>query len=59
MWYNTHIRSAHFSMRAHPPRLFPSVVLMTEDAINRQKAESERIPCVTGVYVTYTMAVGC
>jgi hypothetical protein len=47
-WYNDHISITHPPIRGRPTRELPIVVLMTEDAENRRKAESEQIPCVSG-----------
>ncbi|KAF8962184.1 mitotic control protein dis3 [Flammula alnicola] len=37
-WYSSHIRVNRPPVRGQPPPKLPSVVLMTEDAANRQKA---------------------
>ncbi|KAF9448203.1 RNB-domain-containing protein [Macrolepiota fuliginosa MF-IS2] len=38
-WYNTHLQVTRPPIRGQPPPKIPTVVLMTEDAANRQKAE--------------------
>src|ERR1700722_19238277 len=49
-WYNSHISLTHPPIRGQPNKILPSVVLMTEDADNRRKAEQENIPSVSGPY---------
>lgn len=48
-WYNSHIGLTHPPIRGQAPRKLPTVVLMTEDAENRQKAEKAGIACVSGM----------
>lgn len=47
-WYNSHIGLTHPPIRGQAPKKLPTVVLMTEDAENRQKAEKAGIACVSG-----------
>uniref|UniRef100_A0A0W0FZA6 Ribosomal RNA-processing protein 44 n=1 Tax=Moniliophthora roreri TaxID=221103 RepID=A0A0W0FZA6_MONRR len=42
-WYNTHISLTRPPIRGQPKPKLPSVVLLTEDATNRQKAEQTGI----------------
>ncbi|KAF5369035.1 hypothetical protein D9758_002962 [Tetrapyrgos nigripes] len=44
-WYNTHISLTHPPIRGQTQAALPTVVLMTEDAANRQKAEQAGISC--------------
>ncbi|KAG6861108.1 hypothetical protein C0995_003837 [Termitomyces sp. Mi166 len=46
-WYNEHIRMAWPTIRGHAPQQMPNVVLMTEDAENRRKAEKTGISCIS------------
>ncbi|KAL4068784.1 hypothetical protein V8B97DRAFT_1972058 [Scleroderma yunnanense] len=46
-WYNTHLRLARPPIRGHKPPTVPHVVLLTQDAGNRNKALAEEIPCVS------------
>lgn len=43
-WYNTHLHLVHSPIRGQKP---PQVVLLTEDAGNREKALSANIPCMS------------
>ncbi|KIY50234.1 RNB-domain-containing protein [Fistulina hepatica ATCC 64428] len=46
-WYNSHIAVTRPLVRGQAPPILPKVVLVTEDAANRQKAEKESIPCTS------------
>ncbi|KAJ6627006.1 hypothetical protein B0H10DRAFT_2173887 [Mycena sp. CBHHK59/15] len=46
-WYNTHIGLSRLVIRGQPKPKLPSVVLMTEDAANRKKAEEGGIPAIS------------
>lgn len=46
-WYNTHISFSHPPARGQVSRKLPTVVLMTEDAANRQKGEDAGISCIS------------
>ncbi|KAG8856923.1 exosome catalytic subunit dis3 [Tulasnella sp. 330] len=46
-WYNTHLIKSHTLSRSQKPIGTPVVVLLTDDAANRQLAQSEQILCVT------------
>ncbi|KAH9476796.1 Exosome complex exonuclease dis3 [Psilocybe cubensis] len=43
-WYNEHIKLSRPPIRGQPTPQIPTVVLMTEDSDNRQKAEKAGIP---------------
>nr|GAT46083.1 predicted protein [Mycena chlorophos] len=43
-WYNEHIKLNRHVVRGQPPSRLPAVVLMTEDAANKRKAEESGIP---------------
>ncbi|KAI0683293.1 RNB-domain-containing protein [Cytidiella melzeri] len=45
-WYNTHISLSRPSVRGQTKPI-PTVVLLTDDAANRQKAESEGLQCMS------------
>ena len=47
-WYNTHISLARPPIRGQPQQPLPTVVLLTDDVANRQKAEKEGIKCLSG-----------
>lgn len=49
-WYNTHLSLARPPIRGQPKPTLPDVVLLTDDAANRQKAEAEGIKCMSGAY---------
>jgi len=49
-WYNTHISLTRPPIRGQTKNALPTVVLMTEDAANRQKAEQAGISCISGMY---------
>ena len=51
-WYDDHIRVTRPPVRGQPPPTLPAVVLMTEDADNRQKAEKSGLSCTSGVFRT-------
>ncbi|KAH9913246.1 RNB-domain-containing protein [Fomitopsis serialis] len=46
-WYNTHLGLARPPIRGQPARPLPSVVLLSDDVANRQKAEKEGIACIS------------
>ena len=46
-WYNAHISLAHPPVRGQT-NVLPTVVLLSDDAANRQKAESEGLRCLSG-----------
>lgn len=46
-WYNLHIKLSRPIIRGKPKPKFPVVVLMTEDAANRKKAEDSGIPAAS------------
>ncbi|KAL0580474.1 exosome catalytic subunit dis3 [Marasmius crinis-equi] len=46
-WYNTHISLTRPPVRGKPPPTLPTVVLLTEDAANRQKAEQAGIAAIS------------
>ncbi|KAF8839454.1 RNB-domain-containing protein [Paxillus ammoniavirescens] len=46
-WYNVHISLAHPPVRGQREGQLARVILLTDDAANRQKAEAENIPCVS------------
>lgn len=48
-WYNSHISITHPPVRGQTNQALPTVVLMTEDAVNRQKAEQSGIACISGM----------
>ncbi|KAH7884979.1 hypothetical protein F5I97DRAFT_1937308 [Phlebopus sp. FC_14] len=45
-WYNAHLSLSHPPVRGQHPNI-PHVILITDDAANRQKAEADNIPCVS------------
>ncbi|KAG7093735.1 hypothetical protein E1B28_007386 [Marasmius oreades] len=53
-WYNTHISLTRPPVRGRPPPKLPTVVLLTEDAGNRQKAEQSGIATISGEYTSST-----
>ena len=46
-WYNSHISVNRPPIRGRPSPKLPTVVLMTEDAANRQKAEQANIASIS------------
>ena len=46
-WYNSHISVNRPPIRGRPSPKLPTVVLMTEDAANRQKAEQAGIASIS------------
>ncbi|EKM52263.1 uncharacterized protein PHACADRAFT_211534 [Phanerochaete carnosa HHB-10118-sp] len=46
-WYHTHISLARPPVRGQAKPTIPDVVLLTDDAANRQKAEKEGIKCMS------------
>lgn len=57
-WYNTHISLTRPPVRGQP-RSLPTVVLLTDDAANRQKAESEGLQCMSGKRFVFVLAHAC
>jgi hypothetical protein len=53
-WYNTHLTLAHPPIRGQS-KSAPKVVLITDDYANRQKADKDKIPCISGMYCLYTL----
>lgn len=49
-WYNTHLSLTRPPIRGQTQTPHPIVVLMTEDAANRQKAEQSGISSISGIY---------
>ncbi|KZT00885.1 RNB-domain-containing protein [Laetiporus sulphureus 93-53] len=47
-WYNSHISLARPPVRGQSKRVLPTVVLLTDDVANRQKAEKDGLNCVSG-----------
>lgn len=47
-WYNTHISFSRPPVRGQARQALPTVVLLTDDVANRQKAEKEGIRCMSG-----------
>jgi exosome complex exonuclease DIS3/RRP44 len=48
-WYNSHLKLNRFPVRGQSPPKIPAVVLMTEDAANRQIAEKSGIASTSGL----------
>ncbi|GBE86825.1 Exosome complex exonuclease dis3 [Sparassis crispa] len=46
-WYNTHISLSRPPIRGQPVRPLPTVVLLTDDVANRQRAEKEGLSCIS------------
>ncbi|EGN94814.1 hypothetical protein SERLA73DRAFT_171208 [Serpula lacrymans var. lacrymans S7.3] len=46
-WYNEHLSLSNPPIRGRPNPKLPTIVLMTDDFANRQKAEQENIPCIS------------
>ncbi|KAG6329453.1 hypothetical protein ID866_9636, partial [Astraeus odoratus] len=46
-WYNDHVRLARPPVRGQKLPPIPQVVLLTQDAGNREKALAENIPCIS------------
>ncbi|KAF7800188.1 hypothetical protein EIP86_011435 [Pleurotus ostreatoroseus] len=46
-WYNTHISFARPPIRGQERQALPTVILLTDDVANRQKAEKEGIKCMS------------
>lgn len=51
-WYNSHISLSRPPVRGQAKPVLPDVVLLTDDAANRQKAEKEGIKCMSGTWST-------
>ena len=47
-WYNAHMSLMHPATRGLSNRKLPTVVLMTDDVANRQKAERDNISSISG-----------
>jgi hypothetical protein len=47
-WYNTHITLTHPPIRGQTQKPLPTVILLTEDAANRQKADQAGITSISG-----------
>jgi exosome complex exonuclease DIS3/RRP44 len=52
-WYNAHIALSHPPKRGQASKKLPTVVLMTEDAANRQKGEKAGITCISGTVIAF------
>ena len=52
-WYNSHLKLNRFPVRGQSPPKVPTVVLMTEDAANRQKAENSGIASTSGLFLLF------
>lgn len=48
-WYNTHLSLTRPPVRGQESVPLPPVVLLTDDVANRQKAEKDGIPCLSGI----------
>jgi exosome complex exonuclease DIS3/RRP44 len=53
-WYNSHLKLNRFPVRGQRPPKIPTIVLMTEDAANRQKAEKSGITSTSGLLPALT-----
>ena len=53
-WYNSHLKSNQPPVRGQRPPKVPTIVLMTEDAANRQKAEKSGITSTSGLFPALT-----
>ena len=49
-WYNSHLELNRPPVRGQKPPKIPTIVLMTEDAANRQKAEKSGIASLSGPF---------
>jgi exosome complex exonuclease DIS3/RRP44 len=49
-WYNSHLTINRPPIRGQPAPTIPTVVLITEDAANRQKAEKAGISSISGKF---------
>jgi len=49
-WYNAHMSLMHPATRGLPNQNVPTVVLMTDDLANRQKAEKDGIVSISGAF---------
>ena len=49
-WYNSHLKLNHHTVDGESPEKVPTIVLMTEDAANRQKAEKSGITSTSGLF---------
>lgn len=52
-WYNSHLKLNRPPVRSQPPPKIPTIVLMTEDAANRQKAERSGITSTSGEFPVF------
>jgi hypothetical protein len=53
-WYHSHLSLSRPPVRGEVVQELPSVVLLTDDAANRQKAELDGISCASGMVVKLT-----
>ena len=53
-WYNVRLKLNRPPIREQGPPKIPTIVLMTEDAANRQKAEVLGIPSTSGKFPALT-----
>lgn len=51
-WYNAHQSLSRPPVRGKPSRPLPTVVLLSDDVANRQKAEKEGLACMSGLSLT-------
>ena len=52
-WYNSHLKLNRPPVRGQAPPKIPTIVLMTEDAANRQKAERSGITSTSGEFPVF------
>jgi hypothetical protein len=53
-WYNSHLQVTRPQFRGQAPPKIPTVVLLTEDVANRQKAEGSGITAISSEGVSLT-----
>ena len=53
-WYNSHLKLNRPPVRGQRPTKVPTVILMTEDAANRQKAGKSGITSTSGLFPVLT-----
>lgn len=53
-WYSSHLNLSQPPVRGQKPPKIPTIVLMTEDAANRQKAEKSGITSMSGLFSALT-----
>ena len=51
-WYSTHLSLSRPVIRGRSSRPLPTVVLLSDDVANRQKAEKEGLACMSGMFLT-------